>query len=171
SSRGEVDRVNGVTARVDTRAKITDAQNHEIEITQNDRYLILRDLETGQVTALDLTTLQISAVVATRPGRGVSVALHYDVAFVVDGLQGVVSQLNPRTLTPTGAPLTLRRGIVSGGFDTTGTLWVGVPSEGTVVGIQPSPDAAGPQVTQTVTVTEPGHDLVLSSLDAGVAVL
>lgn len=171
SSRGEVDRVNGVTARVDTRAKITDAQNHEIEITQNDRYLILRDLETGQVTALDLTTLQISAVVPTTPGRGVSVALHGDVAFVVDGLQGVVSQLNPRTLTPTGTPLTLRRGIVSGGFDATGTLWVGVPSEGTVVGIQPDPEGAGPQVSRTISVTDPGHDLVLSSRDSGVAVL
>jgi hypothetical protein len=171
SSRGEVDRVNGVTARVDTRAKITDAQNHEIEITQNDRYLILRDLETGQVTALDLTTLQVSAVLPTEPGFGVSVALYGDVAFVVDGLQGVVRQLNPRTLTPTGAPLTLRRGIVSGGFDTVGTLWVGVPSEGTVVGIQPGPQDSAPQVTRTVSVTDPGHDLVLSSLDVGVAVL
>src|SRR5690606_9152536 len=129
SAKGEVDRVNGVTARVDTRAKITDAQNHEIQITQNDRYLILRDLETGQVTALDLTTLQISAVLPTTPGRGVSVALYGDVAFVVDGVQGVVRQLNPRTLTPTGEPLTLRRGIISGGFDTVGTLWVGLPSE------------------------------------------
>src|SRR5688572_27121335 len=65
STRGEAGRVNAVTARVDTRAKITDAQNHEIQITQNDKYLILRDLETGQVTALDLTTLQVSAVMPT----------------------------------------------------------------------------------------------------------
>jgi Fibronectin type III domain len=171
ASRGEVDRVNGVTARVDTRAKITDAQNHEIEITQNDRYLVLRDLETGQITALDLTTLQTSAVLPTTPGRGVTVALHGDVAFIVDGVQGIVRQLNPRTLTPTGEPLTLRRGIVSGGFDTLGTLWVGLPSEGTVVGIQPGPDDAGPRVTRTETVADPSHDLVLSSLDAGVAVL
>lgn len=169
--KGEVDRVNGVTARVDTRAKITDAQNHEIQITQNDRYLILRDLETGQVTALDLTTLQISATLPTTPGLGVSVALHGDVAFVVDGVQGVVRQLNPRTLSPTGAPLTLRRGIVSGGFDDNGLLWVGLPSEGTVVGIRADPDGAGPLVERTMTVADPGHDLVLSSLDDGVAVL
>src|SRR5690606_20298486 len=56
-------------------------------------------------------------------------------------------------------------------FDTAGTLWVGIPSEGTVVGIKPDLDGAGPQVTRTVTVTDPGHDLVLSSLDVGVAVL
>jgi hypothetical protein len=171
SAKGEVDRVNGVTARVDTRAKITDAQNHEIQITQNDRYLILRDLETGQITALDLTTLQISAMLPTTPGRGVSVALHGDAAFVVDGVEGVVRQIDPRTLTPTGEPLALRPGIISGGFDTAGTLWVGIPSEGTVVGVQPGLDDTGPQVTRTVTVTDPGHDLVLSSLDVGVAVL
>src|SRR3954470_11403358 len=57
SGRGEVDRVNGVTARVDTRTKIKDAQNHELVVTQNDRYLILRDLQTGEISALDLTTL------------------------------------------------------------------------------------------------------------------
>src|SRR6185369_2515762 len=59
SGRGEVDRVNGVTARVDTRTKIKDAQNHELVVTQTDRYLILRDLTTGEVSALDLTTLQV----------------------------------------------------------------------------------------------------------------
>jgi hypothetical protein len=171
SAKGEVDRVNGVTARVDTRAKITDAQNHEIQITQNDRYLILRDLETGQITALDLTTLQISAVLPTTPGRGVSVALYGDAAVVVDGIEGVVRQIDPRTLTPTGEPLALRRGIISGGFDTVGTLWIGIPSEGTVVGVQPGADGAGPLVTRTVTVADPGHDLVLSALDVGVAVL
>ena len=71
TTRGEVDRVNGVTARVDTRTKIQDAQNHEIQITQTDRYLVLRDLNTGQVSALDLTTLQISAVMPSTPGLGV----------------------------------------------------------------------------------------------------
>src|SRR5689334_8259114 len=68
SGRGEVDRVNGVTARVDTRTKVSDSQNHEIQITQTDKYLILRDLVTGQMTALDLTTLQVSAVMPTTPG-------------------------------------------------------------------------------------------------------
>jgi hypothetical protein len=171
SSRGEVDHVNGVTARVDTRTKITDAQNHEIQITQNDRYLILRDLETGQVTALDLTTLQVSAVMPSTPGYGVSVELYRDTAIVVDGVQGVVRQLDPRTLSPVGEPVTLRRGIVAGGFDGVGALWVALPTEGTVVAIEPGIDGQGPHVVRTQTVADPGHDLVLSSLDSGVAVL
>ena len=95
SNRSEVDHVNGVTAKVDTRARIKDAQNHEIQITQTDRYLILRDLDTGQVSTLDLTTLQTTAVTPTTPGRGVMVALFKDDAFVIDTVQGQVSQLDP----------------------------------------------------------------------------
>jgi hypothetical protein len=171
SSRSEVDRVNGVTARVDTRTKIKDAQNHDVQITQTDRYLILRDLDTGQVSALDLTTLQVSAVMPTTPGLGVSVALHEETAFVLDTVQGQVRQLDPRTLAPIGEAVTLPGGIAAGGFDGKGTLWVGVPTEGTVVAIRPGLGGAGPSVLRTLTVTSPGHDLVLSVLDDGVAVL
>ena len=58
--------------------------------------LILRDLNTGQVSALDLATLQIVATTQTTAGLGVSVALHEDAAFVVDAVQGMVRQLDPR---------------------------------------------------------------------------
>jgi hypothetical protein len=171
SSRGEVDRVNGVTARVDTRFKVKDAQNHEIQISQTDRYLILRDLDTGQVSALDLTTLQINAVLPTTPGLGVSVALHGETAFVIDAVQGQVRQLDPRTLAPTGDAIALPNGIAPGGFDGKGALWIAVPTEGTVVAIAPGTNGASPKVLRTVTVADPGHDLVLSTLDEGVAVL
>jgi len=171
SGQGEVDRVNGVTARVDTRTKISDSQNHEIQITQTDKYLILRDLQTGQVTALDLTTLQVSAVMPTTPGLGVSVALHGDAAFVIDSVLGQVRQLDPRTLAPTGDSVALPKGITPGGFDGKGLLWIAVPSEGTVVAIAPGADGKSPKVVRTITVARPGHDFVLSTLDEGVAVL
>src|SRR5690606_6983059 len=45
STRGEADRVNAVTARVDTRLKVKDSQNHDIQVTQTDEFLILRDLD------------------------------------------------------------------------------------------------------------------------------
>ena len=155
TTRGEVDRVNGVTARVDTRTKIKDAQNHEIQVTQTDKYLVLRDLNTGQVSALDLTTLQISAVMPTTPGLGVSVALAGETAFVIDSVQGQVRQLDPRSLAPIGDSITLPHGIVSGGFDGKGTLWVGVPTEGTVVAISPGVGGASPKVVRTITVADP----------------
>jgi len=171
SDRGELDRVNGVTARVDTRTKIKDSRNHEIQVEQTDKYLILRDLTTGQVSALDLTTLQVSAVMPTTPGLGVSVALYGESAFVIDSVHGQVRQLDPRSLAPVGEAITLPNGITPGGFDGKGTLWIGVPTEGTVVGIRPGGGGGNPKVLRTVTVTAPGHDLTLSVLDEGVAVL
>jgi hypothetical protein len=171
STRGEVDRVNGVTARVDTRSKLKDAQNHEIQISQTDKYLILRDLDTGEVSALDLTTLQVSAILPTTPGLGVSVALHGESAFVIDSVQGQVRQLDPRSLAPTGDAIALPNGVVPGGFDGKGALWIAVPTEGTVVAIVPGAVGASPKVLRTVTVADPGHDLILSTLDDGVAVL
>jgi hypothetical protein len=171
SGRGEVDHVNGVTAKVDTRARIKDAQNHEIEVTQTDKYVILRDLSTGQVSTLDLTTLQTSAATPTTPGLGVSVALYGETAFVIDSIQGQVRQLDPRTLAPVGDSIALPNGIAPAGFDGKGTLWIAVPTEGTVVGITPGTNGAGPRVTQTVAVADPGHDLVATAMDSGVAVL
>jgi hypothetical protein len=171
SGRGEVDHVNGVTAKVDTRARIKDAQNHEIEVTQTDKYLILRDLSTGQVSTLDLTTLQTTAATPTTAGLGVSVALYGETAFVIDSIQGQVRQLDPRTLAPVGDSIALPNGIEPAGFDGKGTLWIAVPTEGTVVGITPGTKGAGPRVTQTVAVADPGHDLVATAMDNGVAVL
>ncbi|MGE5828057.1 MAG: hypothetical protein ACM30G_06780, partial [Micromonosporaceae bacterium] len=171
SGRGEVDHVNGVTARVDTRARVTDTQNHQIHISQTDRYLILRDLTTGQVSALDLATLQVAAVMPTTPGVGVSVALFADAAFVIDSVQGQIRQLDPANLNPTGESLVFPPGLTGGTFDGDGTLWVAIPSEGTVAAIAPGKGGASPTVLRTVTVAPPNHDLELTVLDRGVAVL
>jgi fibronectin type III domain protein len=171
SDRGEVDRVNGVTAKVDTRAHVKDTQNHQIQVSQTDRFLILRDLTTGQVSTMDLTTLQVTAVMDTAPGIGVTVALRGETAFIVDTVQGQVRQLDPRTLAPTGDALTFPPGLTTGTFDDKGTLWIAVPSEGTVVAIAAGNNGASPTVVRTIPVTAPDHDLDLSVLDDGVAVL
>lgn len=171
SGRGEVDHVNGVTARVDTRARVTDTQNHQIHISQTDRYLILRDLTTGQVSALDLTTLQVAAVMPTTPGVGVSVALFGDAAFVIDTVQGQIRQLDPANLNPIGESLVFPPGLTGGTFDGDGTLWIAIPSEGTVAAIAPGQGGASPRVLRTVTVAPPNHDLEVTVLDRGVAVL
>jgi hypothetical protein len=185
SNRGEIARVNGVTGRVDTRYKVTDAQGHTMQVSQNDRYVILRDLNTGKISVLDLSSLRIGANTDSTPGLGVSVALHNDTAFVIDSVQGLVRQLDPATLNPIGQPLSFPPGLVGGTFDDAGRLWLLVPSEGTAVAVKPavtaSPKARGgqggqagvpdPAVLRTVDVADPSHDLTLSILDTGVAVL
>ncbi|RQW83378.1 hypothetical protein DKL51_31710, partial [Micromonospora globispora] len=180
-SRSEMARVNGVTARVDTRVEIPAARRHQMQFTQTDRLLILRDLNTGQVSSLDLATLQITATTPTTPGLGVNVALHEEAAFVVDAVQGIVRQLDPRSLTPVGEPVRYPPGITGGQFDGEGRLWIAVPSEGTISAVTAAelpatpgaapPAGLSPKQVETYDVAEPSHELVVSTLDDGVAVL
>ncbi|MEU0546184.1 fibronectin type III domain-containing protein [Micromonospora sp. NPDC005979] len=181
--RSELARVNGVTARVDTRTEIPGARRHPMQVAQTDRLLILRDLQTGQISSLDLATLQLTATTPTTPGLGVSVALHEDAAFVVDAVQGIVRQLDPRSLSPVGEPVRYPPGITGGAFDGEGRLWIAVPSEGTVSAVTaaklPSAPASAapvggglsPERVETYDVADPSHELQVSTLDDGVAVL
>ncbi|MFC6020918.1 fibronectin type III domain-containing protein [Plantactinospora solaniradicis] len=183
-AKSEMARVNGVTGKVDTRVQIPQGRSHQMQVVQTDRLLILRDLNTGQVSSLDLATLQIIATTRTTAGIGVNVALHEDSAFVVDAVQGIVRQLDPRALTPVGEQINYPPGITGGAFDGKGRLWIAVPSEGTVSAITAADLAAAdsaagggtgggisPKQIRSVDVAEPSHDLRISTLDDGVAVL
>ncbi|MFD0525532.1 fibronectin type III domain-containing protein [Paractinoplanes durhamensis] len=179
-SKGEVARINGVTAKVDTRVDVPKARGHALEVTQTDRFVLLRDVNTGAIGSLDLTTLQEYWNSTSSPGLGVRVALDEDSAFVVDTVQGQVQQLDPRTLGPIGEPLRFPPGITGGIFDGKGKLWIAAPSEGTVTAIAPaslpsdSPGGAtagGPRIVRTEAVAAASHDLTVSTLDDGVAVL
>jgi hypothetical protein len=182
ATKSEMARVNGVTSRVDTRLQVPSAQGHTMQVTQTDRYLILRDLTTGQISTIDLATLQVSATTKSTAGLGVSVALYKDAAFVIDAVQGVVRQVDPHTLAPVGEPVRYPPGISGGVFDGDGRLWIGVPSEGTVSAVTPAPLPSGgtaggtggglsPKLVQTLAIAAPSHDLTISALDNGVAVL
>jgi hypothetical protein len=187
SNKGEVARVNGVTGRADTRYKVSDSLGHTVQVSQTDRYVILRDLTTGKVSVLDLASLQLAASTQTTAGLGVTIALHGDAAFVIDSVQGVVTQLNPSSLVPVGQPLHFPPGLAGGTFDDSGRLWLLVPSEGNVVAVEPTnnpgakPHKNGgtggsapgdPRVVRTETITDSSaHDLAISVLDSGVAVL
>ncbi|MBA3488785.1 MAG: hypothetical protein H0T78_04435, partial [Longispora sp.] len=168
---GELSRINGIKGSVDTRTKVKDSQGHEVQVTQSDRYLIIRDLTTGVITSIDLSTLQVAATLNSVPGFGISLALHNDVAFVIDSLQGVVRQVDPLTLVPLGHPIQFPPGLRGGEFDSEGRLWLLVPSEGTVLAVRAGRGAADPAVMHTYSVTDPQHDVSLSVLDKGVAIL
>src|SRR5689334_1233095 len=117
SDKGELARVNGVTGRVDTRTKITDAQGHTMQVSQSDRYVVLRDVNTGKLSVLDLSSLTLGATSESTPGIGVTVAVHDNVAFIIDSLQGLVRQLDPATLLPMGQALSFPPTIGGGAFD------------------------------------------------------
>jgi fibronectin type III domain protein len=183
--KGEMARINGVTAKVDTRVDVPAGRGHEMQVSQTDHLVILRDINTGVISSMDLSTLQVYQRNATMSsGIGVRVALDDDAAFVIDSVQGLVQQLDPRTLAPVGQPLRFPPGITGGVFDGKGRLWIAVPSEGTVSAISPAPlpsgdadggqaagAAAGPRTVRTKDVAPPSHELTISTLDNGVAVL
>jgi hypothetical protein len=182
AAKGETARINGVTAKVDTRVKVPTGRGHELQVSQNDRFVILRDVQTGAVGSLDLTSLQQFWVSSTSSGLGVRVALDKDSVFVIDTVQGQVSQLDPRTLGQIGQPLRFPPGITGGVFDGAGKLWIAAPGEGTVTAVEAgalpsgSPGgsgaaAPGPRIARTESVAQPSHDLAISTLEDGVAVL
>jgi hypothetical protein len=184
-AKSEVARINGITAKVDTRVNVPKAGGHQIAIAQNDRFVILRDQTTGAIGTMDLSTLQERWVSSQTSGAGlgVRVALDPHSAFVIDAVQGQVQQIDPATLGPIGAALHFTPGITGGTFDGKGRLWIASPSEGTVTAITPiavpsgstggqaAGTPAGPEQVRTTTVAPPSHDLVLSTMNDGVAVL
>ena len=183
-AKGEVARINGVTAKVDTRVNVPNARSHQLQVSQTDRFVILRDVNTGAIGSMDLTTLQEYWNATSSAGLGVRVALKDNWAFVIDTVQGQVQQLDPGTLDPIGQTLRFPPGITGGVFDGKGRLWIASPSEGTVTSIVPAPlpsgtpgggtGAAAPAASGRVTTTSvapPSHDLAISTLDDGVAVL
>lgn len=183
-AKSEVARINGITAKVDTRKLVPKANGHEVTIAQNDRFVILRDQSTGAIGTMDLSNLAETWVQSQTAGagQGVRVALDEHSAFVIDTVQGQVQQIDPATLGPIGEALHFTPGISGGEFDGKGHLWIASPSEGTVTSITPlatpsgstggraAADGANSQV-KTTPVATPSHDLVLSTMNDGVAVL
>ncbi|WP_030155358.1 fibronectin type III domain-containing protein [Glycomyces sp. NRRL B-16210] len=166
---GEIARVNGLTAATDVRFELTDAAGNAVQIEQTDTHLLLREIVTGKVSAIDLSTLELTGSAETAPGEGVRIALSDKGAFIIDQTQGLVNQVHPSTLTAIGDPLQFPAGLTGGAFDSGGSLWIGVPREGTIVQIEPQD--TGAQTLATEVVAEPRQQIALTVLGDGVAVL
>lgn len=166
---GELARVNGLTAATDVRYELLDAAGNAVQVEQTDSHLLLREIPTGKVSAIDLSTLELTGEAETAPGEGVRLALSDDGAFIIDQTQGLVNQVDPSTLAAIGDPLQFPAGLTGGAFDSTGKLWVGVPREGTIVQIEPK--QTGAKTLATEVVAEPRQEIALTVLGDGVAVL
>ncbi|WP_239146139.1 fibronectin type III domain-containing protein [Actinoplanes couchii] len=171
--KAELARINGTSARVDTRADLGQAtRGHQMQVSQSDRFVILRDVNTGAIASMDLTDLQAYWNAESQAGLGVTVALHEKSAFIIDAVQGSVQQIDPASLGPVGEPLHFPPGIAGGVFDGAGLLWIAAPTEGTVTAIKPGEgDGVSATVLRTDSVSAPSHDLAVSGLDEGVAIL
>ncbi|MGH3655225.1 MAG: fibronectin type III domain-containing protein [Micromonosporaceae bacterium] len=162
---GSSSRVNANSGRVDMRQPLVDARGHRVRVTQNDKYLIMHDLDTGRVTSVDLTRMGFTGTVDVGTTSEVSVVLHGDSAAIVDRTRGLVRGIDPVTLRASRNVLRLPPPIAGGAYDSDGRLWLAVPSEGTVVAARV--DQTGARTERTEVVADPKADLALTALDHG----
>ncbi|WP_285700501.1 fibronectin type III domain-containing protein [Actinomadura sp. NBRC 104412] len=165
SEKAQVSRVNAQTGEVDLRQPVPDSRGHRVTVTQNDRYLILHDLDTGRVTSVDLTSLGFSGRLDVGTRGSFHIALNDKDAFLIDRAKGEIRKLDPATLQPAAHGLRLPGPLVGGEFDRKGELWVASPGQGTAIGVRLTGDV--PKVTHTVPVARPGGDLAFTVLDRG----
>ncbi|GAA2265862.1 hypothetical protein GCM10010402_22040 [Actinomadura luteofluorescens] len=168
-SAGEVDRVNPDSGKVDQRRAVTDSRGHRVQVTQNDRFLLIHDLDTGRVSSLDLNGLGFSGRLDIGTRGDPHLAMGSDGAALVERTTGAVRALDPATLRPVGPVLQLPGPLVGGEFDDAGLLWVAVPRQGTVIALKVSPQGAS--VVRTAEAAPPDHDLTMTVLDQGALVV
>lgn len=164
SPLGEAARVNGNSGEVDLVAGLPESSGTDVRVVQNDDYLLLYDPVTGKVTSVDLRRMGFSGVLELGAGD-FDLVLGDDAAAVIDRASGEVKAVDPATLQPTGETLRIPAPLVGGSFDDEGTLWLGAPTQGTVVGVEIPEDEA--VIERTAAVAEPGADLALTVLDEG----
>jgi hypothetical protein len=166
SKPAQVSRVNANSGRVDVNQPLLDSRGHRVEVTQNDKYLLLHDLDEGKVTSVDLTRMGFTGSLQVPKGTGVRVALSGDRAALIDQTSGQIRGFDPGTLRTTPAKLQLPAPLAGGDFDASGHLWLGVPSQGTVVSVDVTAKSA--RVGRTESVTAPAHPMAVTVLDHGV---
>ncbi|MEU9845051.1 hypothetical protein AB0C69_38235 [Actinomadura sp. NPDC048032] len=166
---GEVDRVNPDSGRVEQRRQVTDARGHRVQVTQNDRFLLIHDLDTGRVSSLDLNGLGFSGRLDIGTRGDPHLAMGSNGAALVERTTGAVRALDPATLRPVGPVLQLPGPLVGGEFDDAGLLWVAAPRQGTVLAVKVA--AQGPSVVRTAEAAPPDHDLAMTVLDEGALVV
>ncbi|TDC41197.1 hypothetical protein E1281_37610, partial [Actinomadura sp. KC345] len=166
---GEVGRVDPDSGRVERRREVTDSRGHRVRVTQNDRNLLIHDLDTGRVSSLDLSGLGLSGRLDVGTRGDPHLVMGATAAAVIERTTGAVRALDPATLRPVGPVLQLPGPVVGGEFDGAGRLWVAVPRQGTVAALEVS--GRGAAVIRTIEVAEPGRELALSVLDQGALVV
>lgn len=154
-SKGLVVHVNGPAAKVDGKTGvIAQMRGHNIKIVQDGATVLIVDLDTGVVSRLDPSQLNIGQSRAL--GKGIQVLAGAGRAYTVDSVKGVVQQIDPVGLAPAGPSGTLPPILGQAGIDAQGTLWVPVSQKGEVSAFRDG------RLQPPVRVGSPGDSLALT---------
>ncbi|MEV3921756.1 fibronectin type III domain-containing protein [Actinomadura coerulea] len=172
--KGLVVHVNGPAAKVDSKTGVPpQMRGHDIRIVQDGATVLIVDQDTGVVSRLDPSQLDVGA---SRPlGRGIQVLAGAGKAYTVDSVKGVLQQIDPVGLTPVGAPAALPPVLGQAGIDARGALWVPVAKDGQVTAFkdgrsQPPVPVGGPGDDLALTMAA-GDPVVVNSTNATATVV
>lgn len=133
--------------------------------------VIVVDAVAGTAWLVDPSLLTVSATVTLPPGAVVLAAAGE--VYAVDAAGGRVIRLDPNTLAQLGAPITFPAGLGTAAQTPDGTLWVPVPSAGTVVpvraGVPGAPVAVAPAGDRVDVTTAAGSAVVVDQTAGTVA--
>ncbi len=171
STNGSAARVNTSSGHVDMRYALKDAQGHDVAVIQTDSHLLLHDRTAGTVTSINLTSLGITKSVTVPAGASTSVSMWKNVVILADGPSGELRRLDPGNLSSKGEPLRLNPGLLTGEFDTDGRYWVASPKQGTAQAVTAESGSMRLRKNREATVAGVDHNLQLSVLDHGAAII
>ena len=153
--KGMVVHVNGPAGKVDGKAGlIPQMHGHNVKVVQDGATILIVDMNTGVVSRLDPSQLNIGQ--SRSLGKGIQVLADSGKAYTVDSVKGVVQQIDPVSLTPVGASAKLPPPLGQAGIDGRGALWVPVSQKGEASAFR---DGA---LQKPVRVGEPGGSLALT---------
>ncbi|GAA4241955.1 hypothetical protein GCM10022254_72900 [Actinomadura meridiana] len=154
-SKGIVVHANGLAGKVDGKTGVVaPMRGHNIKIVQDGSTVLIIDLDTGVVSRLDPSQLNIGQ---SRPlGKGIQILAGAGKAYTVDSVKGVVQEIDPVALGPVGPSAALPPILGQAGIDAKGTLWVPVSKNGEVSAF------TGGRLQAPVKVGASGDDLALT---------
>lgn len=165
--RGTVVQINPATGEPERRLQIA-AGESELEIAQRDGRLIVTDRVTGEITAIDLSTLLASGQRTAADPNGTRILAGGGHVAMVELSQGVVRAVSPLTMADIGTPYRTDP-LADAAIDDSGRIWV-IGEDGTLRELEYDDDARQHRVRSDQDIEAAGPSTRLLPHERGVTV-
>ncbi|WP_146197221.1 hypothetical protein [Serinibacter arcticus] len=165
--RGTVVQINPATGEAERRLQIA-AGESDLEIAQRDGRLIVTDRATGEITAIDLSTLLASGQRTAADPDGTRILVGGGHVAMVELGEGVVRAVSPLTMADIGTPYRTDP-IADAAIDDSGRVWV-IGEDGALRELEYDADAREHRVRTDQDIEAAGPSTRLLPHDRGVTV-